>query len=78
MQADQRGGGQGEGGKQPCAGGDALRVEVMGEQQEVAKHHDHQGVASCPGFQRLAGHEQDKQGDTGIAAEQSAVMKTDG
>jgi hypothetical protein len=53
VQPDQAAGEQGDGGQQPGAGGDALRVEVMGEQQKIAEHDDHQRVAPAAHLERF-------------------------
>ena len=74
MNADQRGNEHGGGGEQPQAGRNALRVEIVGEQQEETEHDDDHGVASRAHFHRFQGHEQEEQSDAGIPAEQGAEL----
>ena len=74
MQADQCGGEQGSGGEQPNPGWNALRIEVMGEQQEEAEHDDDHGVASRSHFHGFQRHEEDEQGDPGVPAKQGVKL----
>jgi hypothetical protein len=78
VQPDQGRGEQGDGGQQPGAGGDALRVQVMGEQQKIAEHDDHQRVAPAAHLQWFQGHEDDQQRDPRILAEQGAELPGNG
>ena len=73
MQTDQRGGDQPQGKQQPESGGDALRIEVMGEQQEVAEHDDDHRIALRFEFEQLHRHEHHQH--AGIAPEQGAELE---
>lgn len=77
VQADQGGGEQRAGGQQPQPGRDALRIEVMGQQQEEAKHDDDHGVAPRTHLHRFERHEEDEQRDAGIASEERAELPGD-
>ena len=70
MHADQGGHDQPQRRKQPGAGGQALRVEVMRQEQKKAEDDDDQRVAPALQFEQLHRHEHDEHGDPGIAPEQ--------
>jgi hypothetical protein len=50
MQPDQGACQQGHGDQQPETGGDALRVEIVRQQEEIAEHDDHQGITPAGAF----------------------------
>ena len=77
MQADQRGSEQGGGAEQPEAGRDALRIEIVGEQQKETEHDHYQRITPGTHFHLLERHEADQQGHAGIATEQRAVFQAD-
>ena len=77
MQADQRRGEQGRGEQQPEAGRNALRVEVMREEQKEAEHDDDDGIAPRAHLHRFEGNEQIEERHAGVAAEQRAILPAD-
>ena len=77
MEADQRCRGDEERDQKPEAGGDALRVEIMGEQQKVAEHYRDVGVRRLLSSRSLRAMKRNEHGDAGIAAEESPEFDDD-
>ena len=78
MQAEQGGADQPQGKQHPQRGGNVLRFEVMGQQQEITEHDDHDGIPALAHFKQFQGHEQHQNGDAGFAAEETAEFDADG
>ena len=67
----------GGGGREREAGGVAGGVEIVGQQEKVAVHEDHQRVAPAVHCEWLEGHEQDQHGDARVFPEQAAELPAD-
>jgi hypothetical protein len=77
VDADQGRGDDPQRDEQPQAGGDGLRIEIVGEQQEIAQRDDDHGIASALQLHQLEGHQHDQQGNARVAAEQGAEFDPD-
>ena len=64
-------------GEQPETGGNALRFEVVRQQQEVAEGQQYRGIPPAAQFEQLHRHEENQQGDARLAPEQGAVLGED-